>query len=76
MVIATAGTLLYRAPPMLRNYFDLVLFNADVYAQLESFDPAVFGVLLSIATYTLLKAGGRLVYGKDAPGTGQDIVRT
>lgn len=76
MVIATVGTLLYRAPPMLRNYFDLVLFNADVYAQLESFDPAVFGVLLSIATYTLLKAGGRLVYGKDAPGTGQDIVRT
>jgi hypothetical protein len=73
MIIATAGTLLYRAPLMLRSNFDIVLFDTDVYTQLESFDPAVFGVLLSIATYVLLKAGDRLIYGKDAPDSGQNI---
>ena len=66
MIVATVGTLLYRMPLALRNHFDLALFNDSAFDFLERFDPAVFGVLLSLLTFFLLTGLARIIWGKPA----------
>ena len=63
MLIATFGTLAYRAPLMLKTHLDITLFNENVYSMLEQFDPAVFGVLLSVAAFSILMLSARMLWG-------------
>lgn len=64
MIVATVGTLLYRMPLALRNHFDTAFFSEETYAFLERFDPAVFGVLVSLMTFFLLTGVARIVWGR------------
>ena len=63
MLIATFGTLLYRAPVMLKTRLNIAVFNDTVYGVLEQFDPAVFGVLLSCFVFVSMMLGARLIWG-------------
>ena len=55
MLTATILTLLYRGISTLKNQFDVVFFGDNVYSFIESFDPAVFGVLVSCIVFALLQ---------------------
>jgi len=55
MLVATLATLLYRSIGPLRDSFDVILFDDHVYAWIESFDPAVFGVGVSILVFVTLR---------------------
>lgn len=63
MLAATAGTLAYRLPLMLHNQFGVDVVGGRVRAALEQFDPAVFGVLLSLVVFTALTYGARGLWG-------------
>ena len=67
MIVATVGTLIYRLPLALRNHLDVAVFSDGAYTFLEQFDPAVFGVLLSLLTFLLLTIGARVWRGADVP---------
>ena len=67
MSVATVGTLLYRLPMALRNYFEINLFSDTVFAFIERFDPAVFGVLLSLLTFIGTTVACNLIWGKAIP---------
>lgn len=69
MSVATVGTLLYRMPLALRNHFDIHLFNEELFAYIERFDPAVFGVLLSLITFTAATVLCSLLWGKPKTST-------
>ncbi|MCK5862657.1 MAG: hypothetical protein KAH38_09235, partial [Candidatus Hydrogenedentes bacterium] len=66
MIVATVGTLIYRLPLALRNHFDTAPFSENTYAFLERFDPAVFGVLVALFTFSLLTGITRMGWGKPA----------
>lgn len=59
MLAATVLTLMYRGILALRSQFDMSLFNDDVYSLMNSFDPAVFGVLVSILVFATLRLYAR-----------------
>jgi hypothetical protein len=66
MVAATAGTMVYRLPLMLYNRFEIAVTGERLRSALERFDPAVFGVLLSLLVYTALTYGARGLWGPAA----------
>ncbi len=64
MLVAVFGTLLYRLPLALKHLFDVAPFNEAVYQRLEQFDPAVFGVLLSLIALCAFHGLARGLWGK------------
>jgi SSS family solute:Na+ symporter len=55
MISATVLTLMYRGVSTLKSQFDISLFGDDIYALMDSFDPAVFGVLVSCVVFLGLR---------------------
>ncbi len=66
MVGATAATLLYRTPIMAHRYFNIQLVGERLYTLIEQFDPAVFGVLVSLLVFSALSVGARIFWGPAA----------
>jgi len=60
MIAATAMTLAYRGISTLKSRFDVSFFDEATYSLIDSFDPAVFGVMISIIVFVGLRLFGRL----------------
>lgn len=69
MVAATVATLVYRLPLMLHTHFEISLVSEEARDMIEQFDPAVFGVLLSLCLFAILSVGARTLWGA-APDAG------
>jgi SSS family solute:Na+ symporter len=54
MVIATVGTLSYKATIYLNSEFDIAFFTQDTYELFNTIDPSVFGVVVSCVVFGLL----------------------
>ncbi|MEA1981366.1 MAG: sodium:solute symporter family protein [candidate division Zixibacteria bacterium] len=67
MLSATILTLMYRGISMLKSQFDIIFFDDNTYSLIESFDPAVFGVLISCIVFMLLRLFSR--FGKQGANT-------
>jgi len=59
MISATALTLMYRGVSALKSQFDIALFTDSTYRLMNSFDPAVFGVVVSCLVFLLLRLFSR-----------------
>jgi hypothetical protein len=55
MLAATILTLVYRGISTLKSQFDVAFLDDNVYSFMESFDPAVFGVLVSCIVFAVLQ---------------------
>jgi len=55
MLSATVLTLVYRAVLSMKNQFGVEFLNQNTYELMASFDPAVFGVLVSCVVFSLLR---------------------
>jgi Na+/proline symporter len=60
MLSATVLTLVYRGVSTLRNQFGVEFLSDNMYKLIESFDPAVFGVIVSCITFLSLRLLVRL----------------
>ncbi len=65
MLAATVFTLAYRGVSTLKSQFGVVLFDESTYRFIDSFDPAVFGVVVSCVVFAVLRLCFRLS-GKSA----------
>ena len=63
MLVATSGTLIYRLPVTLRDTFDAAFVPERLYALCSQFDPAVFGVTLSLLFFTGATLLARMLFG-------------
>lgn len=55
MLSATVLTLMYRGISTLKSQLDVILFDDHIYDLIDSFDPAVFGVIASCIVFALLR---------------------
>ncbi|MCA1808494.1 MAG: hypothetical protein LC725_03405, partial [Lentisphaerae bacterium] len=72
MIIATVGTMLYRLPLMFYNNFSIEITSPRTRGFIETFDPAVFGVLVSLAAFILLSVSARVLWGPPDGGRRTD----
>ena len=54
MLVATVLTMVYRSLSFVKDSFDWALFDDSTYELMASFDPAVFGVLVSCVVFVIL----------------------
>jgi Na+/proline symporter len=59
MISATVLTLAYRGVMALKSQFDVSIFSESTYDYMNSFDAAVFGVLVSCVVFVVLRLAGR-----------------
>jgi Na+/proline symporter len=67
MLAATVITLLYRFIMVLEDKFDFAIFSERIYEFMNQFDPAVFGVGVSIISFTVLTVFSALFKSRSRP---------